>query len=159
MAQGEDDVRFLRQAIEDLESKAKSDLKVALYGSSALIVVSLSPVGHLERASLLVAAIDLWYFMSWGSDQLRLVQDREELKKREGTKLESNLAKHPNHSYERFLYHSTSLIVVAFFIISLVMDYDVISATGWRIAYYALVSCCFVIIVSSFFIGLVKSKA
>ena len=77
-------IAFLRQAIEHLDDKSKADLKFALYGSSFFITVSLVPYAELAYASLLVSAIDLWYFISWGNDQLRLAQHRGELKALEG---------------------------------------------------------------------------
>jgi hypothetical protein len=48
-----DETNFFRNAVEHLDDKAKADLKVALYGSSFFLALSLVPYGNLPHASLL----------------------------------------------------------------------------------------------------------
>ncbi|MFN2646382.1 MAG: hypothetical protein ABR570_15445 [Burkholderiales bacterium] len=152
-------IAFLREAIEHLDDKSKGDLKVALYGSAFLITVSLLPYGELAHASLLVSAIDLWYFMSWGNDQLRLIQHRDELKALEGADgLEAREEAHPNFLLERALYYGTSSMVFALFIAALGLDWHVIEDRFWRAAYFVLVASCFVVIAGTFLSGLARDK-
>src|SRR5437868_12504777 len=114
---------FLRHAVEHLDDKAKSDLKVALYGSSFFLALSLVPYGELHYSSLIVSAIDLWYFMSWGNDQLRLMQHRDALKRLEGAAgLEHLEEAHPNFGAERFLYYGNSVMIFALFVAGLALD-------------------------------------
>lgn len=148
------DIDYLREHIERLEDKAKSDLKIALYGSSFFIVVSLIPYGDLHDASLLVSAIDLWYFMSWGNDQLRLAQYRSFLKEIEGRGgIEARQEQHSNYRYERALYFATSLVVLALFVVGLVIDYGTLRAAGWHVVYYAVVGIAFVLVIAAFWRG------
>jgi len=151
------DIGYLREAIETLENDAKSDLKIALYGSAFFIAVSLIPLGHLPYASLLVSAIDLWYFLSWGNDQLRLAQYREILKEIEGRGgIEAKEERHANFPFERFLYHSTPVIIFALFVTSLVLDYFTIQSFFWRIAHFAVVIGSFVVVATIFVLGFRK---
>jgi hypothetical protein len=145
---------FLRHAVEHLDDKAKSDLKVALYGSSFFLALSLVPYGELRYASLIVSAIDLWYFMSWGNDQLRLMQHRDALKALEGPRgLEHLEEEHPNFGAERFLYYGNSAIIFALFVAGLALDWHTIQAPAWRAAYFALVIGLFVVVVAVYAYG------
>ena len=150
---------FLREAIEHLDDKSKADLKIALYGSAFFIAISLLPYGELAYASLLVSAIDLWYFMSWGNDQLRLIQHRDELKMLEGPDgLEAHEEAHPNFLLERALYYGTSSMVLALFIAALALDWHAIADRFWRGAYFLLVAVCFVMIATIFLTGVMRQK-
>jgi hypothetical protein len=145
---------FLRHAVEHLDDKAKSDLKVALYGSSFFLALSLVPYGRLEYASLIVSAIDLWYFMSWGNDQLRLMQHRDALKLLEGPQgLEHLEEAHPNFGAERFLYYGNSAMIFALFVAALALDWHAIQDRLWRAAYFALVVSSFLFIVAVYAYG------
>jgi hypothetical protein len=145
------DIQYLRENIERLEDKAKADLKIALYGSSLLLVVSWVPYGDLHYASMLVSAIDLWYFMSWGNDQLRLAQYRVFLKEVEGPDgIEARQEHEPNYGYERGLYFGTSLVVLALFLLGLGLDYSKASDAGWLLTYYVIVGIAFVTIAVTF---------
>lgn len=145
---------FLRYSIEHLDDKAKSDLKVALYGSSFFLALSLVPYGELEYASLIVSAIDLWYFMSWGNDQLRLMQHRDALKRLEGPQgLEHLEERHPNFAAERFLYYGNSVMIFALFVAGLALDWHAIEEPRWRAAYFGLVIVAFVVIVAVYAYG------
>ena len=145
---------FLRNAVEHLDDKAKSDLKVALYGSSFFLALSLIPYGELRYASLIVSAIDLWYFMSWGNDQLRLMQHRDALKALEGPQgLEHLEEAHPNFGAERFLYYGNSAIIFALFVAGLALDWHAIEDGFWRGAYFTLVVGTFLAVVSVYAYG------
>jgi hypothetical protein len=145
---------FLRYSIEHLDDKAKSDLKIALYGSSFFLALSLVPYGELGYASLIVSAIDLWYFMSWGNDQLRLMQHRDALKRLEGAEgLEHLEERHPNFGAERFLYYGNSVMIFALFVAGLALDWHAIEEPRWRAAYFGLVVAAFVVIVAVYAYG------
>jgi len=112
------------------------------------------PYGELAYASLLVSAIDLWYFMSWGNDQLRLAQHRDELKALEGPfGLEAREEAHPNFRLERLLYYGTSTMVLALFAAGLALDWRAIEEPSWRAAYFAVVCSFFVAITTVFVTG------
>ena len=154
------EIDFLRQSIEHLDDKAKADLKVALYGSGFFLAVSLIPYGELPYASLIVAAVDLWYFMSWGNDQLRLAQHRDELKRLEGPDgLETREEQHPNWPIERGLYYATSGVILALFAAALVKDWHVIKDPTWRTLYLGGVGLAFAAILLSFLIGMRRRRA
>jgi hypothetical protein len=154
------EVEFLRQAIEHLDDKAKADLKFALYGSGFFLALSFVPYGKLEYCSLIVAAIDLWYFMSWGNDQLRLIQHRDALKRLEGADgLEAAQERHPNYRIERGLYYSTSAVIFVFFVGGLVLDYHVIEHRVWRTLYLTGAVAAFLIIVGAFVRGFARHQA
>jgi hypothetical protein len=145
---------FLRHAVEHLDDKAKSDLKVALYGSSFFLALSLIPYGELHYASLIVSVIDLWYFMSWGNDQLRLMQHRDALKALEGPQgLEHLEEAHPNFRAERFLYYGNSAMIFALFVAALVRDWHTIRDPLWRGAYLLLAIGTFVVVVAVYAYG------
>lgn len=154
------DISYLRDNIEHLEDKAKGDLKIALYGSSLFLVMSFIPYGDLHYASLFVSPIDLWYFMGWGNDQLRLEQYRAFLKEIEGTGgIEARQEHEPNYPYERALYHGTSLMVLALFVVGLYLDYGKIGDFGWRVTYYGVVGVVFVATIAAFAIGMTRCRA
>jgi hypothetical protein len=145
---------FLRQAVEHLDDKAKSDLKIALYGSSFFIALSLIPYGDLQYASLIVSAIDLWYFMSWGNDQLRLMQHRDTLKAMEPPHgVEHREEAHPNFRAERFLYYGNSALIFALFVAGLALDWHAIEHPAWRAAYFILVMGMFALVVGVYAYG------
>jgi hypothetical protein len=145
---------FLRQAVEHLDDKAKSDLKIALYGSSFFLALSLLPYGDLHYASLIVSAIDLWYFMSWGNDQLRLMQHRDSLKTLEGPAgVEHREEAHPNFRAERFLYYGNSALIFALFVAGLALDWHAIEDAIWRGAYFALVLGLFAVVLAVYAYG------
>lgn len=152
-------IDFLRRAVEHLDDKAKADLKVALYGSSFFLAVSLVPYGHLPYASLLISAIDLWYFMSWGSDQLRLTQHRDELKSLEGDDgLEKKSEKHPTYVYERLLYFMTPLIILSLFAAGLILDYQTIQHPLVRSVYFGAVALAAVAVAAVLSTGLTRKR-
>jgi hypothetical protein len=147
-------VEFLRHAVEHLEDKAKSDLKIALYGSSFFLVLSLLHVGDLKYASLVVSAIDIWYFMSWGNDQLRLAHHRSHLRELEGQEgVESRSERHPNHAYERVLYYLTPLIILEFFVVGLILDYEALRDAWWGVWYFGVVAIGFATTLTCFWLG------
>jgi hypothetical protein len=155
-----DELQFLRHAVEHLDDKAKGDLKVALYGSGAFLALSLIPYGHLPHASLLVSAVDLWYFMSWGSDQLRLIQHRDALKRLEGEGgLEHEEERHPNFPYERLLYYLTPFVILALFIAGLILDAQALKEPVWRAVYFTAVAMAFFVIVAILIVGLTRQKS
>jgi hypothetical protein len=152
-------IRFLRGAIEHLDDKAKSDLKIALYGSAFFLVVSLIHVGSLKYASLVAALIDLWYFMSWSSDQLQLDGHRRQLWQLEGKGgLEEAKDQHPAHLFERALYFGTPMVIVALFIAGLVMDWHAIETFVWRVTYVLVNVFLAAIIFVAFFTGTVMDE-
>jgi hypothetical protein len=154
-----EEIQFLRHAVEHLDDKAKGDLKVALYGSGFFLALSLILYGHLPHASLLVSAVDLWYFMSWGSDQLRLIQHRDELKRLEGEGgLEHNSERHPNFTYERLLYYLTPFVILGLFIAGLIRDHQTITEPAWRTLYFVVVGATFLAIVVILLIGLTRQR-
>ena len=101
-----------------------------------------------------MSAIDLWYFMSWGNDQLRLMQHRDALKAAEGAQgLEHREEAHPNFGAERFLYYGNSAMIFALFIAGLALDWHAIEHPVWRGAYFTLVIASFVVIVAVYAYG------
>ena len=154
-----EEIQFLRQAVEHLDDKAKGDLKVALYGSGFFLALSLIPYGNLPHASLLVSAIDLWYFMSWGSDQLRLIQHRDELKRLEGESgPEHNAERHANFPYERLLYYFTPFVILALFIAGLIRDNQTLTEPTWRTFYFVTVGMTFLAAVVILLTGFARQK-
>src|SRR5215208_2756471 len=154
-----EEIQFLRHAVEHLDDKAKSDLKAALYGSGFFLALSLVPYGHLPHASLLVSAVDLWYFMSWGSDQLRLIQHRDELKRLEGEGgLEHKAEQHANFTCERLLYYLTPFVILALFIAGLIRDHQTLTAPAWRTLYFAVVGVALVTVAIILIVGLTRQK-
>ena len=148
---------FLRYSIEHLDDKAKSDLKVALYGSSFFLALSLVPYGELHYASLLVSVIDLWYFMSWGNDQLRLMQHRDSLKAlEEADGVEHREEAHPNFGAERFLYYGNSAMIFVLFVAGLARDWYTLEDPAWRWAYVAFAVGLFVLIAAVYARGAVR---
>ena len=89
-----------------------------------------------------MSAIDLWYFMSWGNDQLRLMQGLEHLEEA-----------HPNFGAERFLYYGNSAIIFALFVAGLALDWHAIEDGFWRGAYFTLVVGTFLAVVSVYAYG------
>jgi len=154
-----EEIQFLRHAVEHLDDKAKGDLKVALYGSGFLLALSLIPYGHLPHASLLVSAVDLWYFMSWGSDQLRLIQHRDELKRLEGEGgIEHNAEQHANFAYERLLYYLTPFVILALFIAGLIRDHQTLTEPAWWTFYFTFVGATFLAVLVILLIGFTRQK-
>lgn len=154
-----EELRFLRDAVEHLDDKAKADLKVALYGSGFFLALSLIEYGELAHCSLIVSAIDIWYFMSWGSDQLQLIRNRDQMNKRESQAgLEHGVERHANFTYERILYYSTPLVILAFFIAGLIRDYHVLQHPFWKPVYFTVVILSFLAVITVLLIGFMRRE-
>jgi hypothetical protein len=78
--------------------------------------------------------------MSWGDDQLRLMQYRDHLRELEDESgVERRSEAHRNFAFERTLYFMTPFTILAMFIVGLIIDYQELQVPVWRELYFSVV--------------------